>query len=410
MIHALDGPVMPYAWGSRSELPRLLGRVPSGQPQAELWIGAHPGGPARLVPPVGDADTLGTLIEQDPARHLGSALASAYGRLPYLLKILAIEQPLSLQAHPSLEQARRGFLREDALGIEPESTRRNYRDDNHKPELLYALEPVDALCGFRSHDDALAQLGAFGLERPESPLREAVRAFRLDAGPRSYERMFRSLFELDRPALEAALAVVRRSAQAHAPDSGLPEPPDFSRLADWVLRLWDVYGSDPGLLAVLLLRLVRLEPGEALFLPAGRLHAYLSGLGVEVMAASDNVLRGGLTPKHVDVDELCHVLDFRPTEPDLLPGVPAEADARARVFRAAASEFELWMIDLPGDAVPLEILSPSLLVVLSGHIDIAQAGQRLGFDRGGQAFCSWSVEPTLLRGKGRLAVASVPRA
>ncbi len=408
MIHALEGPVMPYVWGSRSALADLLGRVPSGQPEAELWIGAHPGGPARLLSPVDGADTLRALIEQAPERRLGSAVAKAFGQLPYLLKILAIEAPLSLQAHPNIEQARRGFLRENELGIELGARVRNYRDENHKPELLFALAPVEALCGFRPHAEAVAELLAFGLDGPESPLSGAVRSFRALDGPANCERMFRSLFELGPARLEAAIEVVLRAARSGPPEAGVEPPSDFSLVARWILRLWAVYGTDPGLLACLLLRLIRLEPGEAVFLPAGRLHAYLSGLGVEVMAASDNVLRGGLTPKHVDVDELCRVLDFRSTPPDLIrPLPPIDGDRRARVFRPGVPEFELRMIDLDGSPGSLELPSPSLLLVLSGQVEVAQGGQHLAFDRGGQAFCAWSTDATLLRGQGQVAVASV---
>jgi len=402
MIIALDGPVMPYAWGSRSALADLLGRAPSGASEAELWVGAHPAGPARLFEPVDQAENLAQLLAQDPVALLGAELAARYGRLPFLLKILAIEEPLSLQAHPDAAQARQGFLREEALGLPRGHATRNYRDDQHKPELLLALSPVEALCGFRPHAEVLELLATFGVSQADSPLAEASAAFSLGGGGQQYAALFRSFFSLAPKELERAVELVLARAQGHVSHA----PDGVAWVARWLLRLSATYGADPGLLAVLLLRLVRLEPGQAIFLPARRLHSYLSGVGVEVMAASDNVLRGGLTRKHVDIPELSAVLDFAPSEPDLIVATDEERPG-VRIFRTPAAEFELWSLAFDAGGAPVALPSPSLLLVLEGSIEVSRSTERVMLSRGGQAFVSWSAEPARVTGHGRGFVATV---
>lgn len=395
---------MAYAWGSRSALSELLGRAPSGAPEAELWIGAHPSGSARLAPAVAGTSTLLELLKSDLPGLLGADLAARYGRLPFLLKILAIDAPLSLQAHPDAEQARAGFAREQALGLSLSDPARNYRDDNHKPELILALSPVEALSGFRPRVEVSHLLSTFGLTEVESPLAEATGAFlRTEEGERAYEALFRSFFTLPREDLRSALrGALSRAEQAATATASFG---DVGWVARLLLRLDREYGTDPGLLGAILLGPLRLEPGQALFLPARRLHAYLSGVGVEVMAESDNVLRGGLTPKHVDIGELSRVLDFRPTRSE--PVVPTSIeDAGVRIFRTPAEEFELWSIEAGGKR-PIPVPSPSLFVVLEGRVEFTQGSERAIFERGGQGFVPWSSERALLHGQGRLALAAV---
>ena len=402
MIHALDGPVLPYAWGSRSALAELLGRVPSGLPEAELWIGAHPGGPARLVLPLGTALTLPDLLASDPMGLLGSDLAGRFGRLPFLLKILAIAEPLSLQAHPDAEQARAGFAREEALGLDRSHPARNYKDSSHKPELILALSAVDALCGFRPVGEVRRLLTEFGLMGQDSLLGPRLLAFVEQGDSAAHESLFRFFFSQEPE--EREQMVGRLLERARELSASTPTDDDARWVADWLLRLARVHGTDAGLLAVLLLRPLRLEPGQAVFLPARRLHAYLSGVGIEVMAESDNVLRGGLTPKHVDVRELCSVLDFEPSEPHLV--VPeAHAGGRALAYRTPAEEFELWWIE-PGDGAPITVPSPCVFVVVAGEVELTQGSHRGTFPRGAQGFASWSDEPLLVSGSGRLALAT----
>lgn len=413
-LYRIDGPVLPYEWGSRSALAELLGREASGRPEAELWMGAHPGGPARVLTsdehPLLRTPTLDVLLAESPEKLLGVPLAAAFGRLPFLLKLLAIERPLSLQAHPSAPQARAGFLREEGLGLSRGDPRRSYKDDSHKPELLFALSEVEALCGFRAHAELLDVLEQFGLTVEASPLGRDVEELGRDESPAALEAFFRRLFDLSQKERDGALRLVFGAAKERAFRSRSVAAEELGRVAHWLLRLYESYGSDPGLLAVLLLRWVRLQPGEAIFLPAQRLHAYLSGVGVEVMAASDNVLRGGLTTKHVDIAELSSVLDFEAAPPALVSpewrGGPALG---AWVFTPPVREFELWIVEgREGEAQPseLSVPTPLVLVVLEGAFALGQGDERLELRRGQQVFASQSVVSTTLSGRGRIALAT----
>lgn len=400
VIHALDGPVLPYAWGSRSALSELLGRVPSGLPEAELWVGAHPGGPARLVTPAGTVSTLPELLATDLTGLLGPELAARFGRLPFLLKVLAIAEPLSLQAHPDAEQARAGFAREEALGLARSHPKRNYKDEHHKPELILALSPVDALCGFRPHGEAHRLLREFGLVERQSALVSAVSRFTEAEG--ALESLFRSFFALSSGERDSIVGRVLARARDLAAAPGGDE--ELEWVAKWLLRLDRTYGADAGLLATLLLQPLRLEPGQAAFLPARRLHAYLSGVGIEVMADSDNVLRGGLTPKHVDVQELCNVLDFEPSQPELV--VPeVVGNGRARTFRTAAEEFELWWIE-PAAGEPIAVPTPCVFIVVAGEVEFVQGGRRVSFGHGAQGFAAASPEALHVSGSGSVALAA----
>ncbi|MEE2046703.1 mannose-6-phosphate isomerase, class I, partial [Nocardiopsis tropica] len=296
-MHRLTNQVRPYAWGARTAIPRLLGADPDGTPQAELWLGAHHGAPSTAHCEDGPRP-LPRLIADDPRRVLGHGTAERFGaRLPFLLKFLAAEAPLSLQVHPDATRARAGFDAEERAGIPLDAPHRNYRDPHHKPELLLALEPFEALCGFREPAATGAELRGLTCEL-------AV-------------------------LLRADLAVPDTHAALRAALTRLLTLPDGSRerlldefVAEWsasgprgahgdiVADLAVRYPGDPGAVASLLLNRVTLGPGQALFLPAGNLHAYLQGTAVEVMASSDNVLRAGLTAKHVDAPELLDVVDF----------------------------------------------------------------------------------------------------
>jgi mannose-6-phosphate isomerase len=325
-IRQLRNPIRDYAWGSRTALAELQGRPsPAPQPEAELWIGAHPGAPSE-VRCDGEWIPLGEWIRRDPAAVLGEAVMRRFGaELPFLFKVLAPVQALSIQTHPDAEQARAGFERENTAGLALDDPQRNYRDPNPKPELICALTRFEVLCGFRRVGEILAGLEALelpGLAAPlkllrGSPDRDGLAAF------------FSGL-------LTQPLAQRRRVAE-QAAEAARDGRGDSGQCA-LVSRLAEQHPGDPGVLAPLLLHFVALEPGEALFLPAGELHSYLGGVGVELMANSDNVLRGGLTAKHVDVPELLATLSFRQEAPPLLlprGEAPLEAayDTPAREFR-----------------------------------------------------------------------------
>nr|WSS69298.1 mannose-6-phosphate isomerase, class I [Streptomyces sp. NBC_01175] len=379
----LANTVRPYAWGSTTAIPELLGTAPTGEPQAEMWMGAHPGAPSRLTRPTGTDATgvagsvtgagstgaadpegapdptgvagcgaggersLTDVIAADPERELGAAAVRAFGpRLPFLLKLLAAGAPLSLQVHPDLAQAQEGYADEERRGIPIDAPHRTYKDANHKPELICALTPFDGLCGFRRPAEAADLIAALGVDslkpyvdllraRPEDgALREVLTAI-LTADP---DEMAHTVAE----AAEAA----ERLGGAHAP---------YAQIAHH-------YPGDPGVIAAMLLNYVQLQPGEAMFLGAGVPHAYLGGLGVEIMANSDNVLRCGLTPKHVDVPELLRIVRFEATEPGILR--PEAAPSGEEVYETPVDEFRLSRYVLPSGGTPVDLTAATAQILL----------------------------------------------
>ncbi|GHF15565.1 mannose-6-phosphate isomerase, class I [Pseudolysinimonas yzui] len=323
-----------YAWGSPTLIPELLGVAPDGRPQAEIWLGTHPGSPARLVGRDGD-------------------LRDVAGELPFLLKILAAGAPLSLQAHPTTAQAQEGFARENAAGIPIDAPHRNYKDPHAKPEMIYALsDEFRALCGFRpvTTTRAVLDAGRAGL-LPE---------LRTDADIRP---VFEWLLSAD-PEVASVVEAVTAAAQDAEGDSWAT-----------VRLLAEHYPGDPGIAISLLLNTIVLRRGEALYLPAGNIHAYLSGLGIELMGPSDNVLRCGLTPKHVDVPELLRVVDFTPVgDPRLRPTSRSDG---ASVFAPAGAGFVLTVLEGPG--ARLSPATPAIVTVLSGSVRLGDV--QLGFGR-----------------------------
>ena len=327
----LTGVVKDYAWGSATEIPRLLGTIPDGSPQAEYWLGAHP-----LSPSLADGRALDELIADQPGL-LGAESHARFGaRLPFLMKVLASEQALSLQAHPSRAQAEAGFAREEAAGIPRDHPTRMFRDTWPKPELLCALGTFDALYGFRGprrSAELFTALGVDALNALIAPLRD----------PDDVAAVIRgtcvSFLHLPHDGL---VHEVVEAAWAHA-----EAPGDLGLFARTALQLAEIYPGDPGVLVALLMNRITLQRSEALYVPAGLLHAYLHGTGIEVMATSDNVLRGGLTGKHVDVDGLTGVVDFRPCVPALVPH--EEVQPGLWHYVTPAPEFGVWRAaQLPG--------------------------------------------------------------
>ncbi|MFF8973331.1 mannose-6-phosphate isomerase, class I [Streptomyces sp. NPDC014995] len=344
----LDNTIRPYAWGSPTAIPGLLGVEPTGEPQAEMWMGAHPGAPSRT-----DRGTLVEVIETDPRKELGTAAVDRFGpRLPFLLKILAAGAPLSLQVHPDLAQARAGYDDEERRGIPVDAPHRNYKDANHKPELICALTEFDGLCGFRAPAQAADLLDGLGVDSLK-PYVDLLHAHPEDAALRE---VLTAILTAD-PAemahtVAAAAAACDRLGGDYAPYAGIAHH----------------YPGDPGVIAAMLLNHVRLQPGEALFLGAGIPHAYLSGLGVEIMANSDNVLRCGLTPKHVDVPELLRVVRFEPGDPGVLR--PEAAPDGEEVYDTPIDEFRLSRYVLPEGTAPhdLTLPTPQILLCTAGSV------------------------------------------
>ena len=332
--------IRPYAWGSRTAIAELTGEPsPSPHPQAELWIGAHPADSSLLVQDDGER-SLADVIAADPVATLGArAHAEFDSRLPFLLKVLAAAEPLSLQAHPSADQAARGFALEESLGIPLSSPQRNYRDSWHKPELICALTEFDALCGFREPSATVRLLAALGVPQLDhylgllsgQPDRDGTRA------------LFSSIITIPSVTLQPLLSAVLTACVERVRAGG-----EFTAEYRTALALGERYPGDPGVLASLLLNRITLQPGQALYLPGGNMHAYLSGVGIEIMANSDNVLRGGLTPKHVDVPELMKVLDFTPGDVQVLHGDAGRSGEA--VYPTPAMEFRLSRLTHNGSA------------------------------------------------------------
>ncbi|MDK6591199.1 mannose-6-phosphate isomerase, class I [Actinotignum timonense] len=461
----IQGRARDYAWGGTSALPALFGYAPAETRVAEIWLGAHPddsaqviaaqdaplfdlaqlypsaptgehrigreseanepgraalrgvrgrrrsrrrAGPARgprtperpeesatLVAPGGPS--LRDLITRAPEEMLGADVARRHGgELPYLLKLIAPHQPLSLQVHPSLEQARAGFEREEAAGISRTAPHRSYRDRNHKPELAYALTPFEAICGLRTPRRIAEVLGGLGL-----PLTNRLAAL---VEERGVGAVFADLLSAGtRPAPEQIQQVV--AACAARLERGASPSPRADRIVE---TLAQHYPGDPGVVASLLMNPVTLRPGEALFIPAGTVHAYLSGTAVEIMAASDNVLRAGLTPKHVDVAELLRIMDDAAVPPIRI--APEHMSEAVSTFYVPVDDFELSVVHLR-DATTIEKLrsrGPRTVVCLEGAVEVFAGGRREPLNSGQAVFVPHCDGELAVRGFGDVVVASVP--
>ncbi|MEV4374784.1 mannose-6-phosphate isomerase, class I [Nonomuraea sp. NPDC049637] len=348
----LDTTIRPYDWGSVTAMPELFGTEPTGRPQAELWMGAHPADPS-----IAGGVPLDRLIAGDPVAALGAPAVARFGpALPYLLKVLAVARPLSLQVHPTIAQAEAGFAAEEARGVPIGDPARTYKDRSHKPEMVCAVTPFHGLCGFRSPVVTAGLLGRLGVPG----LQTWIDALAVRPAGQALRAVFAQM-------LDDASAPLR--AQVEDALAGSSDP-DLAPYADIAAAC----PGDPGVVAALLLNHVDLRPGQALYLGAGVPHAYLGGVGVEIMASSDNVLRCGLTSKHVDAPELMRVVDFTPAEPHLVePERPAGGERR---YVPPAPEFALTRYDL-GEAVSFELPGglPRIVLCLEGEA-------RLGPDRG----------------------------
>ncbi|MEM7140502.1 MAG: mannose-6-phosphate isomerase, class I [Actinomycetota bacterium] len=383
-MQLLDGPIRDYDWGSTTSIPELLGRPVTGEPAAELWLGAHPSAPSLVGC---DHRPLDQIVAADPVAALGDAVNARFGSLPFLLKVLAAAAPLSLQAHPSIPQAEAGFAREDAAGIPVDAPNRSFRDRLHKPELICALTEFDALCGFRDPAGTLEVLGTIG-----TPALDTVcQMLRDDPSPAGLSVLLEWLLTLDE-ADAAALSVP--VVEACREDRGEP----FAAERAMAAALGERYPGDAGVVTALLLNLVTLQPGEALFLGAGNLHAYLHGTGVEIMANSDNVLRGGLTSKHVDVPTLVDVVEANP----IVPAVqrPEAVDGVA-TYDCPVPEFSLQRIDVDGSCT-IEG-GPAILLCTTGSVE---AGDHV-LDRGSAAWVPASDGPIAVEGSATVFRAGV---
>ncbi len=386
------------AWGSRTAILELLGQsVPADKPQAELWMGAHPKAPSQVFAD-GLWRSLPEVIQESPEETLGQEVAARFSnKLPFLFKVLAAAKPLSIQAHPNKEQAGQGFARENELGIPLDAPHRNYRDDNHKPEIICALTPFWALNGFRKIEETLSLL-----EEARIPgLAEIVSFLRSHPNRDGLKKFFNHLMTTDsgkqRKIVEQAVNYAEKRTH---------EEPVWT----WMIKLNEEYPGDKGVLSPIFLNLIRLEPQQAMYLPAGELHGYLEGVGIELMANSDNVLRGGLTPKHIDVQELLAVLNF--TDGDLNILSPENLTPGEAIYSTEAEEFVLSVIRIkkaapfssPGDR------SVEMMMCTEGEVSVTDlsAGDITRLTRGISIIVPAAVEQYSIEGDGILYKAAVP--
>lgn len=363
MIRKIANSARDYAWGSKTLISDYFGLPASGGPMAEVWFGTHSGSLAFLA--------------DSPQQTVLDALDGK--PLSYLLKILAADQPLSIQAHPNSAQAVEGFARENAAGVPLDSPSRNYRDDKHKPEMIVALvDGFEALCGFRDVAETIELFTGFGPSM--APFVEALK--QTDGLRHAFNLAFASKGSLG----ELTAELAQKSALA--------------------ARLEVLYPGDPGIIVALMMNHVSLVAGEGLYLPAGNIHAYLYGLGVEIMAASDNVLRGGLTPKHVDVAELQSVVQFVSSTVDILKPKPI-LTGLAR-YEADCPDFALYRLDITGSTVlaDLKISTDSILLCDGGEISISDSlGEHVVISRGEAALVTADARFVSLAGNGRAFLA-----
>ncbi|MCU1670181.1 MAG: manA [Blastococcus sp.] len=367
----LNNGVRYYPWGSRTVIPELLGQpVPADRPYAELWVGAHPDEPSVLA----DGRPLNRAIDADPEVLLGAPVVERFGtRLPFLMKVLAADSPLSLQAHPTTEQAEAGFAAEEASGVAHDDPTRTFKDPFHKPELLLALTTFEALCGFRPVEESLHCLAK--LQLPE--LKPTIAAL-ARGGLRTAIPQLLALTDKRRTALVSAVA---RAAAGFV----AAHDPEFINTYRWAASLAETYPGDAGVVISLLCNHLKLEPGEGVFLPAGNLHAYLSGAGIEVMASSDNVLRGGLTVKHVDLSALIEVLDFTDGRIPVIHPVLGPGGLR---YPVPVEDFDLTRCQLDAQAGTLTTAGPQVLLCTEGTAVLASADGELALAKGQSAFVS----------------------
>lgn len=381
MLVPLTNTPRDYAWGSTTLIAELEGRTPTGAPEAEVWFGDHPGHPARVP----DGRTLGEWLASADAPE------GTPERLPYLLKILAAGSPLSIQAHPSKAQAEEGFAREEAAGTPRDAATRTYRDANHKPEIIVALsDRFLALAGLRELAATRRLLDAVG--EATAPLRAV-----LDSHPDDADALAAALIWILSPAAGAQVSEIIAAATDAASD-------EFRDELELVRHLQSHYPGDPGIVVAMLLNLVILRRGQGVFVPAGVLHAYIEGLGVEIMAASDNVLRGGLTPKHIDVAELTAILDPRPGPAPVLD----PAAGTARTFTGGVPDFVLTQVTAdPSAAVEVRMNGIAIAVATSGEVEItgADTQDRLTLRPGSAALITPNEGSVSISGTGEVFIA-----
>ncbi|MDZ7321134.1 mannose-6-phosphate isomerase [Kosakonia sacchari] len=385
-MQKLINSVQNYAWGSKTALTDLYGIAnPDNLPMAELWMGAHPKSSSKVQDASGQTRALREVIEQDKTRLLGSAVANRFGELPFLFKVLCADQPLSIQVHPNKKNSETGFAKENAAGIPLDAAERNYKDPNHKPELVFALTPFLAMNAFREFSDIVSLL------QPVAGAHPAIAHFLQAPGAERLSELFAALLNMQGEEKSRALAVLK---SALGNQTG--EPWQTIRLIS------EFYPDDSGLFSPLLLNVVKLNPGEAMFLFAETPHAYLQGVALEVMANSDNVLRAGLTPKYIDIPELVANVKFTPKPANELLTQPTQHGAELD-FPIPVDDFAFSLHDLSTSETQLAQQSAAIVFCVEGEAVLSKASQQLVLKAGESAFIAADESPVGVSGTGRVA-------
>ncbi|WP_461606306.1 mannose-6-phosphate isomerase, class I [Aeromonas rivipollensis] len=382
----MQNPIQGYDWGSHDALTTLFGIPnPAGKPQAELWMGAHPNGCSEVTL-AGDVQKLSTLIESAPADVLGDATVARFGSLPFLFKVLCAEKALSIQVHPSKAQAEAGFAKEEAAGIDIKAANRNYKDPNHKPELVFALTPYQAMNGFRAIPAILALFDAMALPA----LAELTAALRQSQDEAGLQHFFHQMLILDGVRKEEALTGLLTYAAARQDDE------TFALITSLAAQ----YPGDVGLFSPLLLNVVTLKPGQAMYLDACTPHAYVRGTGLEIMANSDNVLRAGLTPKYIDVAELLDCTRCLPKPDDQILLAP-HLEGAVQHFEVPVPDFTFSVY--PAGEHALTTANAEILFAIDGTVTLQQGEQSLRLEKGQSAFVPATTGSYRLLAEGRVA-------
>ncbi|MDW2056811.1 mannose-6-phosphate isomerase, class I [Vibrio sp. 506] len=380
--------IQDYAWGSHTSINELFGIAnPEGTSQAEIWMGAHPNGCSKIVEN-GETQLLSDFINLDKTGILMEGTDIQFGELPYLFKVLAAAKPLSIQVHPSKEQAEEGFDKEEQAGIARTAANRNYKDPNHKPELVYALTPYQAMNGFREYPVILGLFKKVDVASIEN----LVAAFEVSADAEGLEIFFKSILSLDGVVKEAAIKELLEYAENNKKDA----------LFALILELAEQYPGDIGLFCPLMLNVLTLQPREAMFLDACTPHAYLKGTALEIMASSDNVLRSGLTPKYIDVEELvkCTRFDAKP-QSELLTQ-PKEQDG-GLFFPVPVDDFNFAMFESVKD-ITLRTQSAEILFAIDTEMTLThKSGESITVSKGGSVFIPAYTSKYQLSTEGRVA-------
>lgn len=405
-MHRLLNTIRHYPWGSTSHIQALLGIIDDQRPYAEMWLGAYPAAPSMVAPGASaEPMRLDAVVATDPVAALGRAAAERFGdQFPYLLKLLAAGQPLSLQVHPHGRRAAQQHEAENALGIPPDAPERNYRDSNHKPEMLLAMTPMHVLAGFRDPMDSARTFESFGLDELQ-PILDVLRG---DLS--SSEKLHRAFTALLDCPDDAAAELVPRVATAIEALDGKAVSEEEANIHRTGLALAEYFSTDIGVVAALMLNTVMLQPGEALFVDAGVMHCYVDGFGIEIMASSDNVLRAGLTGKHIDRAELLQVVDFAPAPAAMVSWATVQLtpEVSVSIFDRVADEFELNILSLDHAAVTpfARCHGPRIALSLDGAVEVTVSDHAELLHAGESVFVPDSDGVISVAGTGRLAIAT----